>query len=113
MGTGQLGTRKRVSEPMESTRAFKKPYTPSCNNQASTKEFPPKLTADEKHLLRIYEGCHKCRVFYAGHLSNQCNVKLSGKGYKTLTLEDAIHAQELQGSKAMYNYFFYPLPFFL
>lgn len=36
----------------------------------------PKLTEDERELLRRHEGCSKCRSFYADHRPEKCK-----KGY--------------------------------
>jgi hypothetical protein len=63
----------------------------------STNPFPPPLTNEERRLLREHDGCVKCRAFYAGHSSDHCTVKLSGKGYKTLNIQDALRAKASKG----------------
>ncbi|KAH9010868.1 hypothetical protein EDB85DRAFT_2160526 [Lactarius pseudohatsudake] len=59
--------------------------------------FPPKLTGEERRLLQEHEGCFKCRVFYAGHRADKCAITLSGKNYRTLTVQDALRAKPTVG----------------
>lgn len=65
------------------------PSTPQngSTTQPSDK-YPPKLLPEERQLLQDNDGCFKCRTFNAGHRANECNITLSGKGYKTLTAQD-------------------------
>ncbi|KAH9931400.1 hypothetical protein B0H21DRAFT_699847, partial [Amylocystis lapponica] len=50
----------------------------------------PKLTEDEKSLLRDHSGCFKCRRFQVKHTSATCtNPYPDAIGYRTLTLADA------------------------
>ena len=42
-----------------------------------------------------YQGCLKCRKFFAGHHAHQYTMTISGKGYKTLTHQDAQHAKSV------------------
>ncbi|KAH9008539.1 hypothetical protein EDB84DRAFT_1571993 [Lactarius hengduanensis] len=103
--------RKRLADAVveEVGRVTKKPYNParssaahtapsnnasaSANTSNKTNTFPPKLTEEERRLLFDHEGCLKCRKFYAGHRAGNCTVTLSGKNYKTLTLQDALRAK--------------------
>ncbi|CAA7258848.1 unnamed protein product [Cyclocybe aegerita] len=49
----------------------------------------PKLEQSEKDLLEEYEGCWKCRQFFAYHGTRSCpNEFPPGNGYHTLTLSD-------------------------
>ena len=102
--------RKRVAEQVEEAmKANKKPFTLSSRyantpdkkpgSNSSTREFPPKLTEEEHRLLMEHQGCLKCRRFYAGHCAPQCTSTISGKGYKTLTAQDAQRAKAAQNSK--------------
>ena len=102
--------RKRVAEQVEEAmKANKKPFTSSSRyantpdkkpgSNSSTREFPPKLTEEERRLLMEHQGCLKCRRFYAGHRAPQCTSTISGKGYKTLTAQDAQRAKAAQNSK--------------
>ena len=102
--------RKRVAEQVEEAmKANKKPFTSSSRyantpekkpaSSSSTREFPPKLTEDERRLLMEHQGCLKCRRFYAGHRAHQCTTTISGKGYKTLTAQDAQRAKSSHNSK--------------
>src|SRR5277367_4079245 len=59
------------------------------SSSTNQKQFTrlPKLTDDEKDLLRAHSGCFKCRRFNSGHGSNSpiCPGFPSGAGYKTIT----------------------------
>jgi hypothetical protein len=67
------------------------------DSAATVKHYPPRLTDEERRLLREHDGCFKCRAFYAGHRSDTCTVTLSGKGYKTLDIWDAFRAKVSKG----------------
>ena len=94
----------------EKLRTAKRPYDPSRssnpnrsrnNNNGgngpgappSSHMFPPKLTDEECKLLQENDGCFKCRVPYAGHCADKCDITLSGKNYKTLTMQDVLRAK--------------------
>jgi hypothetical protein len=104
--------RKRVADAVEEAmRANKKPFNPSSryanttdaknatSSASSTRDYPPKLTDDERSLLMEHAGCLKCRKFYIGHRAHQCTTTISGKGYKTLTEKDAQRAKSIHLSK--------------
>ena len=65
---------------------------------ASSAPHPPRLTKEEHHLLHDHEGCLKCREFYIGHRANACTVTLTGNGYRTCTLQDALRAKAARGN---------------
>ena len=67
---------------------------------SSNRDYPPKLTDEERRLLMEFAGCLKCRKFYAGHRAHQCTTTISGKGYKTLTVHDANRAKNAYNAKA-------------
>ena len=102
--------RKRVAEQVEEAmKANKKPFTSSSRyantpdkktaSNSSSREYPPKLTDEERRLLMEHLGCLKCRKFYAGHRAHQCTTTISGKGYKPLTAQDAQRAKAAHNSK--------------
>jgi hypothetical protein len=104
--------RKRVAEAVEEAmKSNKKPFTsssryantsdnkPNPPSASSTRNFSPKLTEEERRLLMEYLGCLKCRKFYAGHRAHQCTTTISGKGYKTLTVQDAQRAKAANTAK--------------
>jgi hypothetical protein len=99
----------------EAMKSNKKPFTSSsraANTAANTsdsknipsassnRDYPPKLTDDERRLLMEFSGCLKCRKFFAGHRAHQCTTTISGKGYKTLTAQDANRAKNAYNAKA-------------
>ena len=82
-------------------------FQQGCNNQTRTAPasasttsttYPPRLTDEERCLLHDHEGCLKCREFYIGHRANACTVTLSGKDYRTRTMQDALRAKSLRGN---------------
>ena len=101
--------RKRIAEAVEEAmKSNKKPFTSSScyantadaktpttssSSTTSTRDYPPKLTDEERRLLMEYLGCLKCRKFFAGHHAHQCTTTISGKGYKPLTEKDALRAK--------------------
>ncbi|KAH9027403.1 hypothetical protein EDB85DRAFT_1868336, partial [Lactarius pseudohatsudake] len=110
--------RKRIADICDDrNRLTKKPYDPSRSSyqnrtnltqgtatQGATttptttaSTFPPKLTGEERRLLQEHEGCFKCRAFYAGHRADKCAITLSGKNYRTLTVQDALRAKPAVG----------------
>ena len=104
--------RKRVAEAVEEAmKSNKKPFSSSSRyantpdsksnppSASSTRDFPPKLTDEERRLLMEHQGCLKCRKFYAGHRAHQCTTTISGKGYKALTPQDAQRAKTANSSK--------------
>lgn len=84
----------------DSNKAARNNYTrtnaSSSTSTSSPTLYPPRLTDDERRLLHDHEGCLKCRVFYAGHRANTCTTILSGKDYKTRTLQDALRAKAIK-----------------
>ena len=102
---------KRVAEAVEEAmKSNKKPFsssryanTPDSKtpppSASSTREFPPKLTEEERRLLMENQGCLKCRKFFAGHRAHQCTSSISGKGYKTITAQDAHQAKSAHSAK--------------
>ena len=70
--------------------------TSNSNPNTSTSTFTPlPLLLDSEHtLLNEHDGCTKCRKFYVGHRSRDCPTGFpSGKGYKTLSVADALAAK--------------------
>ena len=71
--------------------------TSNCNANSSTSTFTPlPLLLDSEHtLLNEHDGCTKCRKFYISHRSRDCPTGFpSGKGYKTLSITDALAAKK-------------------
>ena len=81
--------RKRVAEAVEEAmKSNKKPFSsssryantsdpkPNPPSASSTRDFPPKLTEEERRLLMEFFGCLKCRKFFAGHRAHQCTTRL-------------------------------------
>jgi hypothetical protein len=69
-------------------------------SSSSVNAILPKLTENEKKLLKLHEGCNKCRRFYAGHWSKTCpNEFPDAATYRTLTAEMAEAAKKKQGGK--------------
>lgn len=69
----------------------------SSNTNSSSSTFTPLLLLldSERTLLNEHDGCTKCRKFYVGHCSRDCPTGFpSGKGYKTLTLTDALGSKK-------------------
>ena len=105
--------RKRLNDHLDNfLRTHKRPYlaphsTPSSDttstqgssSSASSSPYPPRLTEEERRLLQEHEGCFKCRTFYAGHHQASCTTTISGKGYKTLTAQDALRAKAQKNSR--------------
>ena len=108
--------RKRVAEVVEEAmKSNKKPFTSSSryantsdskptqtsssSTTSFTRDYPPKLTEEERRLLMDYFGCLKCRKFFAGHRAHQCTTTISGKNYKTLTEKDAQRAKAAHDAK--------------
>jgi hypothetical protein len=95
--------RKRIQNYLEERmQAINNPsvsVTRSSSRRSATipNPFPPPLTNEERRLLREHDGCFKCRTFFAGHTSDQCTVKLSGKGYKPLNTQDVLRAKISKG----------------
>ena len=69
------------------------------SSNSSSRDFPLKLTDEERCLLMEHEGCLKCCKFYVGHRASQCSTVTSGKGYKPLTVQDAHCAKAICSSK--------------
>ena len=73
----------------------------STSNSNSTFIALPFLLNAERTLLNEHDGCTKCRKFYVGHRSCDCPTGFPpGKGYKTLTLADALAAKKGKQSTA-------------
>ena len=105
--------KKRLNDHLENYwRAHKRPFreprrapspeagpTASSASSSSSSPYPPKLTEEERRLLLEHEGCFKCCTFYAGHRQATCTASISGKGYKTLTAQDAARAKAQQNPR--------------
>ena len=106
--------KKRLNDHLENfMRSHKRPFVPSrsynspdtsakttvSTSTSSSPPFPPRLTEDERRLLQEHDGCFKCRTFYAGHRQAECNISVSGKGYKPLTVQDALRAKSQKTSR--------------
>ena len=69
--------------------------TSSSSTSASSFIRLPPLTDNERTLLNAHDGCTKCCRFYMDHHSQACSEGFpSGKGYKTLTVTDALMAKK-------------------
>ena len=67
----------------------------STSTSTSTSNCLPPLTDTECTLLKDHEGCTKCRHFYVDHRSYNCPSGFPlAKGYKTLSLNDALAAKK-------------------
>jgi len=67
----------------------------ASSSSSSTLVRLPALNDAEHTLLNEHDGCTKCCRFYTDHHSQQCpNGFPVGKGYKTLTLNDALAAKK-------------------
>ncbi|KAK7037109.1 hypothetical protein R3P38DRAFT_2517126 [Favolaschia claudopus] len=68
--------RKQASYDSErgSKRQAKGDNKPAANGggTGSSSKYPPKLTDDERELLRKHDGCMRCRKPYAGHYASDC-----------------------------------------
>ncbi|KAJ7089200.1 hypothetical protein B0H15DRAFT_780077, partial [Mycena belliarum] len=63
--------------------------TASATSSTSSGRRCPVLTADERKWLDKYEGCNKCRTFFAGHEHADCpNDFPAAEGYKPRTEAD-------------------------
>lgn len=61
----------------------------ALSSQTSSFVPIPKLTDEERVLLKENGGCFKCCRFFAGHIGPHCpNPPLDSAGYKTLTAQD-------------------------
>ncbi|KII87828.1 hypothetical protein PLICRDRAFT_73864, partial [Plicaturopsis crispa FD-325 SS-3] len=71
------------------------------NSSSAQANRVPALTSEERSLLYEFEGCLKCRRFFAGHMRAECpNDFPVASTYKTLTRADALLAkQNGSGSK--------------
>ena len=59
------------------------------------------LTEGERSLLNEHDGCMKCHRFYIGHRSHDCTLGFPApKGYKTLTIVDALAAKKSKATSA-------------
>lgn len=68
--------------------------TSTASTSTSTFTPLPLLLDSERMLLNEHDGCTKCRKFYVGHRSRDCPTGFPpGKGYKTLTIVDALTAK--------------------
>ena len=71
--------------------------TSSSSNSTSNSTFVALLFLldAERTLLNEHDGCTKCCKFYVAHCSQDCPTGFPlGKGYKTLTLTDALAAKK-------------------
>lgn len=108
----------------EAVRAAKKPLLSSSKHNASSQRANsgsasasslatprvPALTTDERKLLGANEGCFKCRIPFAGHLSRDCkNGFPDASNYKPVTqaVVDAHKALHARASKPSHSK---PLP---
>jgi hypothetical protein len=68
------------------------------NSSSSSTAALPKLTDTDRELLAKYDGCNKCRQFFAGHMSKNCpNGFPDPASYKTLTVAAAEAAKKKMG----------------
>ena len=86
--------------------------TPSVNSHSNSpaassatliaSAFIPKLTTEERDLLKAHEGCFRCRKFYAGHFSRDCPLGSEGRpspeDCKNVTLANASLAKKNHAS---------------
>ena len=85
--------RSYISDRAQPQTAQPSAPSTSAADPRGGRTFPPRLTDEERKLLQDNDGCFKCRRFYAGHRAESCTAILSGKGYKTLTAQDAARAK--------------------
>jgi hypothetical protein len=90
---------KSNKKPFSSSSRYANTTDPKATppSASSTRDFPPKLTEEERRLLMEHLGCLKCCK--AGHRAHQCTTTISGKGYKTLTSHDAQRAKAAKAAK--------------
>jgi hypothetical protein len=64
----------RLGEPRPSKSSSSSSSTPTSSNANATPatKWLPKLTQDEKDLLKEHDGCTRCRKFYTDHPGDQC-----------------------------------------
>lgn len=86
-----------MSGSFSNTRLAARNPNASSTASSSAPHPPPRLTEDERRLLFEHKGCLKCHEFYIGHHANACTVTLTGNGYKTHTLQDALRAKTTWG----------------
>ncbi|OJT04019.1 Transposon Tf2-7 polyprotein [Trametes pubescens] len=73
-----------------------------ARSSSSTSKSLPRLTDDEKRLLNEYDGCYKCRHYYAGHMSGACpNGYPDAASYVPLSAKTALAAKVLRDAKGM------------
>ncbi|KAI0085111.1 hypothetical protein BDY19DRAFT_876849, partial [Irpex rosettiformis] len=97
----RLATAAEIAHVSAKTKQTSQKQTTSMSHSNSTsssfarplnrdREHPPSLTEQERTLLFKYNGCFKCRRFFAGHRQRDCrNPMQKGAGYKELTEDDA------------------------
>jgi len=60
------------------------------------------LTEGKHTLLNEHDSCTKCHCFYVGHCSHNCTLGFpTAKGYKTLTIADALAAKKSKATTKM------------
>ncbi|EDR02067.1 reverse transcriptase-RNase H-integrase [Laccaria bicolor S238N-H82] len=70
----------------------------STSTSTTSNRLAP-LTEGERTLLNEHDGCTKCRRFYVGHRSHNCDLGFpTAKGYKTLTVADALTAKKAKAT---------------
>ncbi|KAJ7075751.1 hypothetical protein B0H15DRAFT_956247 [Mycena belliarum] len=74
----------------EGRKGASKPVSTASTSSSTSGRRCPVLTADERKWLDKYEGCNKCRTFFAGHKHADCpNDFPAAEGYKPRTEADA------------------------
>ncbi|KAJ7703757.1 hypothetical protein B0H16DRAFT_1482865 [Mycena metata] len=64
----------------------------------NTVQKPPTLTDSEKVLLDLHDGCRRCRQFYIGHRTPNCDGNFPDAAtYRTLTQADAVAQAAARG----------------
>ncbi|KAF8170462.1 hypothetical protein K438DRAFT_2060320, partial [Mycena galopus ATCC 62051] len=90
---GKLSLAERLSSPKPSLASRLTSPPPK-----DTKPKCPSLTDAEKVLLDLHDGCRRCRKFYIGHRTLNCDGEFPDAAtYRTLTQADAVAQAAAQG----------------
>ncbi|KIJ43778.1 hypothetical protein M422DRAFT_169546, partial [Sphaerobolus stellatus SS14] len=63
----------RISDPAPTSHQS----NTNSNEKKMTEQYLPKLSEEEKQLLRDHQRCSRCRKFYAGHKNFECPMTLN------------------------------------
>jgi reverse transcriptase-like protein/integrase-like protein/chromodomain-containing protein len=81
----------------------------SRNNNSNTPRRPPKLTEEEKEIIRKHDGCWKCRHIFLPkeHDSNKCAFP-AGENYVALSADFVAKAKRILGTRTFTDNGFFP-----